>query len=118
MNCAGAFSRSRPYQRQDFSPTQKKRLRQKSSLVRQVILHLRDDLQLEPNRPATSQMIVGQATVLWEMLAELNSRSLEGYGRVPEELAHYLDPIGEKLAAEMNEIARLFSRPRAAAGDE
>ena len=50
-------------------------------------------------------MVVGQATVLWEMLAELNSRFLEGYGRVPEELAHYLDPIGEKLAAEMNEIS-------------
>jgi hypothetical protein len=93
------------YQQQDFSPTQKKRLRQKSSMVRQVILRLRDDLQLEPSRPASSQMVVGQATVLWEMLAELNSRFLEGYGRVPEELAHYLDPIGEKLAAEMNEIS-------------
>jgi hypothetical protein len=56
-------------------------------------------------------------TILWEMLAELNSRSLEGYGRVPEELAQYLDPIGEKLAAEMNEISLLFSRPRAAAAD-
>lgn len=107
------------YQQQDtLSATQKKRLRQRSSIVRQAILRLRDDLQLEPSRPATSQMIVGQATILWEMLAELNSRSLEGYGRVPEELAHYLDPIGEKLAAEMNEISFLFSRPHAAAGDE
>ena len=49
-------------------------------------------------------MVVGQATILWEMLAELNSRSLEGYGRVTEEPADYLDPIGEKLAAKMNEI--------------
>jgi hypothetical protein len=106
------------YQRQDtLSPTQKKRLRQKSSMVRQVILRLRDDLQLEPSRPASSQMIVGQATILWEMLAELNSRSLEGYGRVPEELAYYLDQIGEGLAAEMNEISRLFSRPHAAADE-
>jgi hypothetical protein len=107
------------YQQQDtLSPTQKKRLRQKSSMVRQVILRLRDDLQLEPSRPASSQMIVGQATILWEMLAELNSRSLEGYGRVPEELAHYLDPIGEKLATEMNEISLMFSRPCAAGADE
>ena len=107
------------YQQQDtLSPTQKKRLRQKSSVVRELILRLRDDLQLEPSRPASSQMVVGQATILWEMLAELNSRSLEGYGRVPEELAHYLDPIGEQLAAEMNEISFLFSRPSAAAADE
>jgi hypothetical protein len=97
-------------QRDTLSPTQKKRLRQESSSVRQLILRLRDDLQLEPSRPATSQMIIGQATVLWEMLAELNSRSLEGYGRVPEKLAHYLDPIGEKLATKMKEIPRLFSR--------
>jgi hypothetical protein len=107
------------YQQQDtLSPTQKKRLRQKSSMVRQRILRLRDDLQLKPSRPASSQLIAGQATVLGEMLAELNSRSLEGYGRVPEELAHYLDQIGEGLAAEMNEISRLFSRPHAAAADE
>jgi hypothetical protein len=76
------------YQQQDtLSPTQKKRLRQKSSMVRQRILRLRDDLQLKPSRPASSQLIVGQATVLGEMLAELNSRSLEGYGRVPEEFS-------------------------------
>jgi hypothetical protein len=107
------------YQQQDtLSPTQKKRLRQKSSGARELILRLRDDLQLEPTRPASSQMVIGQATVLWEMLAELNSRSLEGYGRVPEQLAHYLDPIGEKLAAEMNEISFLLSRPSAASADE
>ncbi|HEX7531132.1 MAG TPA: hypothetical protein VF333_08305 [Pyrinomonadaceae bacterium] len=52
------------------------------------------------------------------MLAELNSHSLEGYGRVPEELANYLDPIGEQLAAEMNEISFLFSRPSSTTADE
>jgi hypothetical protein len=107
------------YQQQDtLSPTHKKRLRQKSSVVRELILRLRDDLQLEPSRPASSQMVVGQATILWEMLVELNSRSLEGYGRVPEELAHYLDPIGEQLAAEMNEISLLFSRRYPVPADE
>jgi hypothetical protein len=107
------------YQQQDtLSPGQKKRLRQRISAVRELILQLRDDLQLVPSRPASSQMVVGQATILWEMLAELNSRSLEGYGRVTEELADYLDPIGEKLAAKMNEISFLFSRPSAAAADE
>lgn len=104
-------------QRDTLSATQKKELRRKSSMLRQLILRLRDDLQLEPSRPGSSQMIVGQATVLWEMLAELNSRSLQGYGQVPEELARYLDPIGEKLTAEMNEIPRLFSRPHDAADE-
>ena len=107
------------YQQQDtLSPAQKKGLRQKMFVVRELILRLRDDFQLDASRPATSQMIAGQATILWEMLAELNSRSLEAYGRVPEELACYLDPIGEKLAAEMNGISLTFSRRLSTAADE
>jgi hypothetical protein len=91
--------------------TQKRELRDKIADVRQLIVRLRDDLQLTPSKPATSQLIVGQATVLWETLADLESRSLQGYGHVPEELARYLDPIGKQLAEEMNEISQLFSQP-------
>jgi hypothetical protein len=79
------------------------------SVVRELILQLRDDLQLQPSKPAASRLIVGQATVLWEMLAELNGRSLQGYGQ-PEELQRYLDPIGEKLASEMYEISIMFRK--------
>lgn len=99
-------------QRDTLSVPQKKRLRQKISIVRELILQIREDLHLEPSRPAASQLVVGQATVLWEMLAELNGRSLQGYGQVPEELVRYLDPIGEKLTAEMSEISLMFSRTR------
>ena len=94
-----------------LSAAQKQELQNKIGKLRQLILRLRDDLGLEPKSMATSQSIVGQASVLWEMLTELNSRGLQGYGRVPAELGRYLDPIGEQLAAEMNEIARLFSNP-------
>jgi hypothetical protein len=100
------------YQQQDtLSRTQKRELHGKIAEVRQLIVCLRDDLQLKPSKPATSQLIVGQATVLWEMLADLESRSLQGYGNVPEELARYLDPIGRQLTEEMNEISQLFSQP-------
>jgi hypothetical protein len=99
------------YREQDtFSPTQKDRLRDKIVAIRDLLVRLRDDLQLEPKVAPTSQAIVGHASVLWEMLAELNSRALQAYGKVPDNLDHYLDPIGEQLAAEMNEIARLFSK--------
>ena len=71
----------------------------------------RDDLQLEASVIDTAHSMLGQAGLLWEMLAELNGRALQRGGKVPEELTRYLDPIGEQLAAEMNEIARLFSKP-------
>jgi hypothetical protein len=81
------------------------------------MVRLRDDLQLPVNVVATSQLIVGQAAVLWEMLTDLNSVGLMGYGKVPEDLAPYLDPIGETLSDEMNAIARLFSQPSSSEAD-
>lgn len=102
-------------QKDTFSPVQKSEMRGKIAKIRQLIARLRDDLQLEISVVTTSQSIVGQAGLLWEMLLELDSRSLQGYGKVPDELARYLDPIANQLGAGMNEISRLFSRPTSAA---
>lgn len=99
------------YQQQDtLSTTDKKELRSRIKNLRNAIVQLRDDLDLAPDRPSTAQLIVGQATILWEMLAELNSSGLHGYGAVSPQLAAYLDPIGENLAQQMHEISSLFSR--------
>ncbi len=98
-------------QQDNLSPAQKVQLQQRIARVRGVILRLRDDLKLEPARPGSAELIIGHATVLWEMLAELNSTSLQGYGEVSEELMRYLDPIGSELTEEMNKISGLFSRP-------
>lgn len=101
-------------QQDTFSPAQKKELHRKIAKIRQLMARLRDDLQLEVSVVGTAQSIVGQAALLWEMLIELDSRSLQGYGKVPDELAQYLNPIANQLGAEMNEISRLFSRPTSA----
>jgi hypothetical protein len=93
-----------------LSPTQKVGLLERIAAIRELLTRLRDDLQLEPKMAATSHSIRGQAAVLWETLADLNSRGLKGHGKVPDELSAYLDPIGERLCEEMNAIARLFSR--------
>ena len=55
--------------------------------------------------------------MLWETLLSMESGSLRGYGTVAKELAHYLDPITEQLAAQMLEISRLFSEPTASSGE-
>jgi hypothetical protein len=94
-----------------FSPTQKAGLQEKIAAIRELLVRLRDDLHLESKIAPTSQSIVGHAAVLWEMLTDLNSRGLKGHGKVPENLASYLDPIGETLCEEMNAIAHLFSQP-------
>lgn len=92
-----------------LSAIQKQQLKDKIANVRQLIVRLRDDLDLEPKNVATARAIGGHASVLWEMLTELNSRGLGGYGRVPEELGRYLDPLGEKLTEQMNAIIALLT---------
>jgi hypothetical protein len=93
-----------------FSSTQKSEMRNRIARIRDSLMRLRDDLQLLTNPVATSQSIIGQAAVLWEMLTELNDRGLQGYGKAAKDLAPYLNPIGETLCEEMNAIAHLFSQ--------
>ncbi len=102
-------------ERDTFSATQRNELRNKIAKIRQLVTRMRADLQLEAAVIATSQSILGQSALLWEMLIELNGASLQGYGKVSEELARYLNPIGEQLGSEMNEISRLFSQPTSVA---
>ena len=97
-------------QRDTLSAAEKEELRARIAKLRELIVHMRDDLKLTPERPSTAQLIVGQSTILWEMLAELNSSSLHGYGAVSPQLAAYLDPLGESLTQQMSEISRLFSQ--------
>lgn len=74
------------------------------------MMQLCGDLHLTPAKPSTAHLITAQATILREMLAELNSSSLHGYGAVSPELSAYLDPIGENLTQQMHDISRLSSR--------
>lgn len=100
-------------QRDTLSAREKKELRRRIADLRGDISRLRDDLKLAPATPSTASLLVGQANVLWEMLAELNGSALRGYGKVPPELSRYLDPIGTSLARQMYEISTLFSKPAA-----
>ena len=98
-------------QRDTLSTGKKKELQTRIANLREIMLRLRDDLDLAAVRPSTSQLIIGESTVLWEMFAELNSTSLQGYGTVSPQLAAYIDPIGRTLSDQINEISRLFSKP-------
>jgi hypothetical protein len=108
---AGHISGGVMYQQQDtLSAAEKKELRFRIDNLRKEMMRLQGDLHLAPAKPNTAQLVTAQATVLWEMLAELNNSSLRGYGAVPPQLGAYLNPIGENLTQQIHEISRLFSR--------
>lgn len=90
---------------------QRRELRNKIGKIRGLIVRLRDDLDLFPKSIATGLSVVTHASLLWEMLIELNSRQLQAYGPLPEELGGYLDPLGEQLSAQISDISALFSQP-------
>ena len=96
-------------QRDTLSAQRKSELHRRIGKLRREILRVRNDLELLPAKPSVAGLLVGQANVLWKMLAELNSCSLRGYGEVPPELAQYLDPIGESPTEQMHQISILFS---------
>ncbi len=60
-----------------LSPAQKHQLQKQITKVRELVVRLRDDLGLEPKNIATSHLIIGQTSLLWEMLTELSSRGLQ-----------------------------------------
>lgn len=110
--CAAKLRAGVMYEQLDtLSEIQKRDLRCKIDSVRKLIVKLRGDLDLEPKIVRTGNSIATHASLLWEMLTELNDRGLGAYGTVPDELKRYLDPIGQKLTEEMSAISGLFSEP-------
>ncbi|MFN2541131.1 MAG: hypothetical protein ABR514_03040 [Chthoniobacterales bacterium] len=100
------------YQPRDtLSADQKKKLLTEITGARELIARVRGDLKLVPETVSSSRLIVGQATVLWEMLADLNGRSLGAYGAVSPEVANYIDPVGDQLTETMKRVSALLSRP-------
>lgn len=109
--CTGTLRVGLLYRQLDtLSEAQKNQLRQKIAVIRQLMADLRNDLGLQSKDVPTSSAIAGHASVLWEMLTELNSRGLRAYGAVPEELGAYLDPIGDELAKQMSSISGSLSK--------
>lgn len=99
------------YREQDtLSSSQKSDLRSKIDEIRKLIVLLRDEFDLQLKNVATAHAIATHSSLLWEMLAELNIRTLQAYGTVPEGLGAHLDPIGEQLAEHMSAITRLLAQ--------
>ncbi len=93
-----------------LADAQKQELRNKIETIRKLIVQVRDDLDLEEKTVRTAHSIVTHASLLWEMLTELNSRGLQAYGAVPEQLDRYLDPIGQQLTDQMSAIGASLSQ--------
>jgi hypothetical protein len=65
--------------------------------VRAQMRQIKDELGLPPRVEDVGKRIWGHSAAFWEVLAEMKSKRLRGYGEVSANLAAYLDPRVEKL---------------------
>ena len=65
--------------------------------MREEMRQIQEDLNLPRRIEDVGKKIWGHSAGFWEMLAEMESKRLRGYGAVASDLAEYLDPRVERL---------------------
>ena len=84
-------------ERNRLTARQRKRLLGEIEKLRDEMRQIKEDLGLPRRVEDVGKRIWGHSAGFWEMLAELQSKRLRGYGEVSSDLAEYLDPRAESL---------------------
>ncbi|MBW1980498.1 MAG: hypothetical protein JRJ12_04705 [Deltaproteobacteria bacterium] len=87
-----------------LTATQRENILATVSSMQEKLLHIREDLQLEPHVQSVADSIRGQCLILWTSLVELESGRLARYGKIPAELPDYLDPKNKVLVEHLKGI--------------
>ena len=84
-------------ERNRLTARQRKRLLGEIEKLHEEMRQIKEDLGLPRRVEDVGKRIWGHSAGFWEMLAELQSNRLRGYGEVSSDLAEYLDPRAESL---------------------
>ena len=84
-------------ERNRLTAKQRKRLLGEIGKLREEMRQIQEDLDLPRRIEDVGKKIWGHSAGFWEMLAEMESKRLRGYGAVASDLAEYLDPRVERL---------------------
>lgn len=92
-----------------LSVRQRKRLLAEIERARKLMQQTKTALDLSVKVENVAKRIWGHSAGFWEMLTEMESKRLRGYGEVAPALAEYLDPMVKKLLAQMQQISGVAS---------
>ena len=90
-----------------LSGLQRKRLIEEVDRMRKDMREIKEDLGLPIRTEDVGKKIWGHSVGFLEVLAEMESKHLRGYGQVPKSLADYLDPRVERLLHRMQGISTI-----------
>lgn len=102
----------------NLSAQQRRELLAQVRVIRQALQQLKTDLRLNRRREDAGTDLWSRASILWEELAELDSRRLRGYGEVSPALSRYLDPRIQALSQQVQRLADIARAGRSADTDE
>lgn len=91
----------------DLSPDRKRAIADEVCRASEVIRGLRACFALPREIHPKSSLIAGKTMHLWELVIEVRSRSLRGYGDVAPGLSESLDPSVERLGTIVRRIDAL-----------
>ncbi len=91
----------------DLDADQRSRIRAEIVAARRLLEMLRERLRIDPEVRSVSKLIWAQASWFWETLAELESRHLLRYGKLPPGFADFFDPQVKLLAERLDAISQL-----------
>jgi hypothetical protein len=105
---------SSPFQEysQDSTPTQRKIAHEHIRLVREAMRRILYDLKIPLNRPTSGALWAAHNHLAFASLAilEIGSKTMEGYGALPDEEKKVFDKISEKLREPLDRLADYFAK--------
>jgi hypothetical protein len=93
----------------NLSPWGKAMILRRIEELRELINYMAQKLNLQTRKEETKNMILGAMTIQCANLEEIQSKRLESYGGVPDELREFLDPKVDKMMRLVNEICKIAS---------
>jgi len=91
-----------------LSVTQRKELSSKTDMMKEILIKLRNTLNLDDRVRIAATAIRSHCSALWVDLTELKSNNLHRYGEIPPGLAEYLDLQLVQLIDHLNQIRALI----------
>jgi len=88
---------------------QRKALLVEIERLRELMAEIKRDLRLRIDAEDVARRIWGTSAGFWEIVAEMESKRLKGYGEVAPSLAGYLDPRVERLLKLLQAVSGLIA---------
>lgn len=80
--------------------------------ITRILSEVKATLHLELHREKLGAIVMSRCSKMWEILCDLKTSRLHGYGETPQELPEFLDPRIDEMIKRIDTILELLKPPR------